>query len=278
MPQDREEYTEQYPYKLGLALSGGGAKGFAHLGVLKAMDELGIRPDIISGTSAGAFAGVLYADGYSPDEIISFFKKKSFKEFAELTIPHTGIFKTDRFKRFLKTHLKAKTFDDLHIPMKIIATDLANGTSVAFDEGPLIPAVIASCAFPIIFTPAEINNVYYVDGGLFKNFPVTPIRFDCETVIGVNVAPLTKQEFKNSLLYVAERSFHYMSVSNSFADRNLCDILLETEALSQYAMFTLEHTEEIVNIGYEFAKKEFAKPGNLAIINKISPINKNQAI
>lgn len=261
---------EEYKYKLGLALSGGGAKGFAHIGVLKAMDEQGLHPDIIAGTSAGAFAGVLYADGNSPDEIMSFFKKKSFKEFAELTIPHTGIFKTDRFKRFLKTHLKAKTFEDLQIPMKIIATDLANGTSVVFDRGPLIPAVIASCAFPIIFTPALINEVYYVDGGLFKNFPVTPIRFDCETVIGVNVAPLTKQEYKNSLLYIAERSFHYMSVSNSFADRKLCDILIETNALSKYAMFTLDHTQEIANIGYEAAQKEFEKIKNQAIINRVS--------
>lgn len=265
MPQEGEEYK----YKLGLSLSGGGAKGFAHLGVLKAMDEEGIHPDIIAGTSAGAFAGVLYADGYSPDEIMTFFKKKSFKEFAELTIPQTGIFKTDRFKRFLKTHLKAKTFEDLKIPIKIIATDLANGTSVTFEEGPLVPAVIASCAFPIIFTPALINDVYYVDGGLFKNFPVTPIRFDCETIIGVNVAPLTKQEYKNSLLYIAERSFHYMSVSNSFADRKLCDILIETGELSKYAMFTLEHTEEIVNIGYEAAKTEFNKKKNTAIMERI---------
>lgn len=270
MPQEYEDYK----YKLGLSLSGGGAKGFAHLGVLKAMDELNMRPEIISGTSAGAFAGVLYADGNSPDEILSFFKKKSFKEFAELTIPHTGIFKTDRFKRFLKTHLKAKTFEDLQIPIKIIATDLANGKSVIFDKGPLIPAVIASCAFPIIFTPALINDVYYVDGGLFKNFPVTPIRFECETIIGVNVAPLNKQEYKNSLLYIAERSFHYMSVSNSFADRKLCDILIETNELSKYAMFTLDHTQEIANIGYQIAKKEFEKIKNQAIIHRISDFNK----
>lgn len=269
MPQEHDEYK----YKLGLSLSGGGAKGFAHLGVLKAMDELNIHPGIIAGTSAGAFAGVLYADGHSPDEILSFFKKKSFKEFAELTIPHTGIFKTDRFKCFLKNHLKAKTFEDLRIPIKIIATDLANGTSVVFDKGPLIPAVIASCAFPIIFTPALINEVYYVDGGLFKNFPVTPIRFECKTIIGVNVAPLTKEEYKNSLLYIAERSFHYMSVSNSFADRKLCDILIETNELAKYPMFTLDHTQEIANIGYEIAKKEFNRVKNQAIIHQISDTN-----
>lgn len=262
MPQDKKDHM----YQLGLSLSGGGAKGFAHLGVLKALEEIGLRPDIIAGTSAGAFAGVLYADGNSPDEILTFFKKKTFKEFAELTIPHTGIFKTERFKGFLKSHLKAKSFNSLQIPLKMVATDIVNGTSVIFDKGALIPAVIASCAYPIIFTPAEIDNVHYVDGGLFKNFPVTPIRSECKTIIGVNVAPLTKQEYKNSLLYIAERSFHYMTVANSLVDRKHCDILIETEDLAKYAMFSLDHSEEIMKIGYEAAKKEFAKDKNKEII------------
>ncbi len=261
--------TDTYTYKLGVALSGGGAKGFAHLGVLKALEEKGIRPSIISGTSAGAFAGVLYADGNSPDEILSFFHKKAFKEFAELTIPHTGIFKADRFKQFLKTHIKARTFEELKTPLRVVATDIANGTSVVFDKGPLIPAITASCAYPIVFTPVEIEKVYYVDGGLFKNFPVTPIRFDCETIIGVNVAPLTKLKYKNSLLYIAERSFHYISVSNSLADRKLCDILIEPDRLSSYAMFTLDHTKEIFNVGYEIAIEELEKEKHKALFENI---------
>lgn len=256
--------VEKHTYKLGLALSGGGAKGFAHLGVMKALEEKGLKPDIISGTSAGAFAGVLYADGHSPDEILSFFEKKAFKEFAELTIPQTGIFKTDRFKEFLKRHLRARSFEELKIPLKIVATNIVEGTSVEFDKGPLIPAVLASCAFPIVFTPVEIEKEHYIDGGLFKNFPASTIRPFCEILIGVNVAPLTKQKFKNSLLYIAERSFHYISVSNTFLDRSLCDILIETDRLSSYAMFTLDHSEEIFNIGYEIARKKIEE-GNLIL-------------
>lgn len=259
-----------YPYELGVALSGGGSKGFAHLGVLKAMEEKGISPDIIAGTSAGAFAGVLYADGNDPEEILSFFEKRAFKDFAELTIPHSGIFKAERFKDFLKKHLKAKSFEDLKVPMKIIATDLADGISVTFDKGPLIPAVLASCAYPIVFTPVEIDKVHYVDGGLFKNFPVTPIRHDCKKIVGVNVTPLTKQKYKNSLLYIAERSFHYVSVANSLSDRKLCDILIETERLAKYAMFTLDHKKEIFDIGYETAMQEFNKKTNKITAEKTS--------
>jgi len=269
LPDKATEDSHKSVYPLGLALSGGGAKGFAHLGVLKAMDERGIQPDIIAGTSAGAFAGVLYADGNSPDEILSFFKNKAFKEFAELTIPQTGIFKTDRFKDFLKKHLKARRFEELKIPMQITATDIVDGVSVVFNEGPLIPAILASCAYPIVFTPVEINNTHYIDGGLFKNFPVTCIRTECQTVIGVNVSPLTRQKYKNSLLYIAERSFHYITGSNSLLDRTLCDILIESEDLSKYAMFSLDHTEEIFRKGYELASETLEKEEYRDILGKI---------
>lgn len=242
--------SEKSKYKLGIALSGGGAKGFAHLGALDAFNKEGLFPEIISGTSAGAFAGVLYADGHSPMEILSFFKKKAFKEFAEFTIPHGGFFKTDRLQSFLKKHLRAKTFEDLKIPLRVVATDIEYGESHVFTSGPLIPAVIASCSVPIIFRPVEIDKHYYVDGGLFKNFPVSTIRRDCAKIIGVNVSPLTRSEFKSSIKYVAERSFHYMSVSNTLLDRNLCDYLVESSDLFKYSMFDLEHVEEIYNAGY----------------------------
>lgn len=240
-------------YKLGIALSGGGAKGFAHLGVLEALNEKGLYPEVISGTSAGAFAGVLYADGYTPKEIISFFQKKVFREFAEFAIPHGGFFKSEGFRSFLKKHLRSKSFEDLKIPLHVVATDIEHGDSHVFSTGTLIPSVIASCSVPIIFRPVEINEHYYVDGGLFKNFPVSTIRKECKKIIGVNVSPLMKSEYKSSIKYIAERSFHYMSVSNTLLDRNLCDYLIESDALFKYSMFDLEHVEEIYQAGYELA-------------------------
>lgn len=238
-------------FKLGIALSGGGAKGFAHLGVLQALNERGLYPEIISGTSAGAFAGALYADGHSPREILSFFQKKAFKEFAEFTIPNGGFFKSAGLQTFLKKHLKAKTFESLKIPLRVVATDIEYGESKIFSSGPLVPSVVGSCSVPIIFKPVEINKHYYVDGGLFKNFPVSTIRRECVKIIGVNVSPIIKSEYKSSLKYIAERSFHYMSGSNTLLDRNLCDYLIESTSLSQYSMFDLEHVEEIYQAGYD---------------------------
>jgi len=258
-------------HNLGITLSGGGAKGFAHLGVLQALNEKGLYPDIISGTSAGAFAGVLYADGYSPEEILSFFKKKVFREFAEFTIPHGGFFKSERFHTFLKKHLRSKKFEDLKIPLLVVATDIEFGESCVFTSGALIPAIIASCSVPIIFRPVEINEHYYVDGGLFKNFPVSVIRERCEKIIGVNVSPLMKSEFKSSIKYVAERSFHYMSVSNTLLDRNLCDYLIESDALFKYSMFDLDHVEEIYEAGYELAMS-FLKTNIDSLVNDFPEI------
>lgn len=250
-------------YKIGLALSGGGSKGFAHLGVLQALEENGIRPDIISGTSAGALAGVLYADGHSPLEIANFFKNREFKNFAEFSIPRAGLFKSTKLHSFLKKHLRAKNFEDLNIPFKTVATDIEKGKFEVFETGPLIPAIIASCSYPIVFVPVEIDGNHYVDGGLFKNFPVSILKKYCETLIGVNVTPLTQQIYKNSLLYVAERSFHYMSASNTMIDRTMCDILIESVRVSGYPMFSLDHIDEIYNIGYEIAKEKLRENEHL---------------
>lgn len=247
------EQRNDHKYNIGIALSGGGAKGFAHLGILQALNDNGIHPEVISGTSAGAFAGVLYADGHKPKDIISFFKERKFQEFAEFGIPQAGLFKSTRFHSFLKVHLKARNFDDLNTPLRVVATDIAEGQYKVFSQGDVVSAVVASCSVPIIFSPVEIAGHHYVDGGLLKNFPVSPIREDCKVVFGVNVSPIRRLNYRNSMKYVAERSFHYMSSSNTFQDRKLCDFLIESPNFSEYSMFDLEHVDEIYTAGYNLA-------------------------
>lgn len=256
-------------YTTGLALSGGGSKGFAHIGILKAMEEANLQPNVISGTSAGALAGALYADGYHPEEILELFKKKSFKQFAELTMLQAGLFKPDRFRLFLKKNLRSKKFEDLKIPLKVVATDLTKGKSIVFDKGELIDPILASCAYPIVFTPVQIKEKHYVDGGLLKNFPVSVIRKDSEYVIGVNVNPLTPEDYKNTLMYVAERTFHYVSVANTIPDRRICDILIELKELSNYNMFSMDNMQEIYNIGYQQAKNNFVSDKSSKIVRKM---------
>lgn len=247
------------PYKIGLALSGGGAKGFAHLGVFKLLEESGLKPDIISGTSAGSLMGVLFADGYSADEIKNMFIGREFSEFAQLQIPKSGLFNYDRFQEFLKRHLRSKRIEDLPIPTVIVATDLDRGCSHEFRSGPIVEAVTASCCMPIVFSPVLINGVHYVDGGLFRNFPVSTIRDECEYVIGVNVSPLIPQRYKQALLHIAERTYHYVFKANAIEDRELCDILIEAKEVGLYKTFDLENINLISEIGYEAAVKAFQK-------------------
>ena len=249
---DRKENTK---YRLGLVLSGGGARGFAHPGALKAIEDFGLHPEIICGTSSGALAGVLYADGYSPEEIIRLFVGKEFREFVEIQVPVAAIFGTSGFRRFLKKHLRAKNFDELQIPVKIVTTNLDEGKSVVFDEGPIIDALIASCSIPIIFNPVVINGVNYVDGGVCKNFPVSSVRSICNKIIGVNVSPLVSKKYNKTIMHIAERSYHYMSRSNTLLDRALCDVLVEITDLVYFKTFDLVNSEKIFKIGYNASKQ-----------------------
>lgn len=244
-------------YKLGLALSGGGSKGFAHIGVFKLLEECALKPDIISGTSAGALLGVLFADGYSADEIKELFTGREFSEFAELQIPKAGLFDSKRFRYFLKRHLRAKNFEDLQIPIVVMATDLDNGVSHEFRTGPIVDAVTASCSVPIIFNPVVIKGIHYVDGGLFHNFPVSIIRNECEKIIGVNVSPLIPQKYKQTLIHIAERSYHYMFRANTLEDRIMCDVLIEAEEFGLFKTFDLENVDLISGVGYAAAVRAF---------------------
>lgn len=253
MTEDSNDKT----YKLGLALSGGGAKGFAHIGVFKLLEECGLRPDIIVGTSVGSLMGALFADGYTADEIKDLFTGREFSEFAKLQIPKSGLFDSQRFRSFLKRHLRAKTFEELRVPLVVMATDLDNGVSHEFRTGPVVEAVTASCSIPIIFSPVVINGVHYVDGGLFHNFPVSSIRDDCDKIIGVNVSPLMPQKYKQTLFHIAERSYHYMFRANTLEDREMCDVLIEAEEFGLYKTFDLENVEQISDIGYQAAVRAF---------------------
>ncbi len=239
---------------VGYALSGGGARGFAHLGVLKALEERGLKPDIISGTSAGALAGVLYADGYSPEEIFDLFNHTKFKQFIELTFPTTGLFRPTGLHQFLKRNLRSQTFEQLQIPFIAVATDWEKGATVNFSTGnKLIESVVASCCVPLIFAPIYINERPYVDGGIFKNLPASTIRKECRVLFGINVTIVMPPEDRNNLKYVAERTFNLMSISNTVTDKKLCDVLIEAKGIEKYWMFDLSNIDIIYKKGYEYA-------------------------
>lgn len=242
-------------YKLGLALSGGGARGYAHLGALKALNERGIYPDVISGTSVGALIGVMYADGYTPDEMLSVAKMLTLRELVKSTIPRDGIFKATGIAVILRKYLRAKTFEELKIPMNVVASDIESGEVRVFNQGRIIRTVVASCSVPIVFTPVKIGGCYYVDGGLLKNFPVSVIREACDKVIGIDISPVVAVQYSRSIKYIIERSMNYMVGANTQEERNACDYLIESGEVSMYSLFDFKQGEKIYEKGYESASQ-----------------------
>ncbi len=241
-------------YRIGLALSGGGIRGISHAGALMAMEELNIRPEIISGVSAGAIVGALYADGYKPLEIAQIFEDISFKSMTRLDVPDGGFFNIEAFEKFLGKKLKAKTFEDLNIPLRIVATNFDLGVPTTFSEGNLLKPIMASCSIPVLFVPQKIKNNYYVDGGLLKNFPVSTIREDCDLVIGVNAGPLVAQKYKVSIMDVAFRTYHFMFKANTLPDKEICDIIIEPQNIYDFDFFETDKVLEIFELGYQTAK------------------------
>lgn len=264
---------EQKKYKLGLALSGGGAKGFAHCGALKALEEFGLKPDIICGTSAGAIVGALYAAGSDPVDISRMFMGKEFSNFVKMMIPKSGFFDHSPFMDFLNQYLRVETFEKLDIPLYVMASDLDNGKSTVFTSGEIAPCVLASCCLPVIFNPVEINGTNYVDGGIFRNFPVVPIRDICDEVIGINVSPIISEDYKKNMVSIALRAYNYMFRANTFEDKRLCDYLIEVEEARQYSTFDLENIDKIVTIGYDDTVKILENKYNLKRIKEHEPFN-----
>ena len=162
----------EFKYNIGYALSGGFIKGFAHLGIMQALHEHGIRPEILSGVSAGALAAVFYADGKEPYHIVELFEHHSFKELTTFSINKQGLLKLDSFIDFLNSNLESKTIEELKIPTIITATDLDHGRIVSFKKGKIAERLAASCCMPILFAPIRINNTYYVDGGICPGVPL----------------------------------------------------------------------------------------------------------
>jgi NTE family protein len=248
-------------YKIGVALSGGGIRGLCHAGALQAMEELNIRPEIISGVSAGAIVGALYADGHKPQEILDAFKHVSFLKMTKILVPEGGFFHLNAFERYLGKLLNAKNFEELNIPLKVVATNFDEGHSQVFDEGNLLKPVIASSSIPVLFVPKKIKNQHFVDGGLMKNFPVSTIRDDCKFLIGINASPLTAPEYKMKIMDVAMRTYHFMFRSNILSDKQLCDILIEPENIYDYNLFETDKADEIYQLGYNSALKTLKEKG-----------------
>jgi len=249
----------KHKYKTGLVLSGGGTRGFAHLGVISALYENGIKPDVISGVSAGAIVGAFMAAGKSPEETMEIFSKGWFFSYTKPNILVDGLLKLSGLKEVIDKEIEYKRIDDLSVPFFIAVSNLNKGTVEYRNSGPLCQTVIASSSIPVLFPPIEIENQFYVDGGLMDNIPVEPIKNDCERIIVVNISPINPKESFKNLIKIASRTF-YMSVNANLAKvRKYATIFIEPEGIDNYEILSLSHAAELYDLGYKSAKKVLEK-------------------
>jgi NTE family protein len=169
-----QEQTQ--PSGIGLALGGGFARGIAHIGVLKVLEEENIPISLVAGTSVGALIGAAYCSGVTIAELEQMATRVRFKDFARWTLSRYGFASNQRMIKFLSSILKVKTFEELLIPLAVTATDFSTGAGVVFHSGPLVDPVRASCAYPGMFLPVQIRGRLLVDGMLAYAVPAVPLR------------------------------------------------------------------------------------------------------
>jgi len=243
--------------KIGLVLSGGGAKGAAHIGVIKALEEHNIFPTHISGTSAGAIVGALYAQGIGWKEMLNFFKTIPIFRPSKYARSKPGFINTEAFYDSFKHFFPEDNFKALKKPLFVTASNIVDGSLKIFSKGQLIKPVLASASFPGVFTPTEINGSYYIDGGTLNNFPIEPLKSECDKIVGVYVNPLRKisiKDLKHSYT-VIERAYRIKAAYESTTKFNDCDLLICPEELANFSVFDMNKIETVFNLGYTTTKK-----------------------
>lgn len=239
--------------RVGLALSGGAARGIAHLGVLKALEEIGIKPSIISGVSSGAITGVFYAAGFTPDDVLKLIKELRIYRIMRLAIGQVGILHLDEVEKLYYKYLgENATFEDLNIPVIIGATDMHAGRTVNFSSGNLIKPLIASSAVPVLYRPVLYQGMLLNDGGLLDNLPVEALEGKCDVKIGVHSNPLNHEARIASLRSMIERTAHLAINNNVKLRMHLCDCFIEPTDLKLYRLMSFSKADELFEIGYRY--------------------------
>lgn len=242
--------------RIGLVLSGGGVKGLAHIGLLRALEEHGIEVDVVSGASAGAMIGALYADGYSIDEMLAFFEQTPLFHFSALSPMKPGLLDSEKYRRFLERYFPGDRFEALAKPLYVVTTNLEEGQWVVHDKGPLIQPLLASASMPPLFSPVDIDGSQHSDGGVMNNFPIDPLLDQELFIIGSNVSPLETvgPEKLTTTLSLLNRSQLLTWQSGIQLRLPHCDFLIEPEGINEIDFWETKKMVQAYEIGYRAAQ------------------------
>jgi NTE family protein len=235
---------------IGLALGGGFARGIAHIGVLKVLEEENIPISFIAGTSVGALIGAAYCSGVSVAELEEMAARVRFKHFARWTLSRYGFASNQRMIGFLSSVLKVKSFEELLIPFAVTATDFSTGEGVVFHSGPLIDPVRASCAYPGMFLPVKIRGRLLVDGMLSHAVPTVPLReMGAERVLAVHLkGTWTNKDGPRHLFDVIGQCFAIAQEMNCGVWKQASDLAIEPD-VNGFKYDDFEHSADLVRSG-----------------------------
>ena len=273
---------EQKKPKIGLVLSGGGAKGFAHIGVLKVLEEAGVKIDYIGGTSMGAVIGGLYASGYNASQIDSIFQATNFNELLNDFIPRSsknfyekrndelyalvlpfnkfkigipealskGMYNYNLLSRITRNVRHIKDFNKLPIPFLCIGTNIETGEQVLLNKGNLAQAMIASSAFPSLFSPVEIDGKLLVDGGVINNYPIEEVlKLGADIIIGVDVQDdlLDRKQLKDATRILVQIT-NLQSIERMKRNVKQTDVYIKPD-IKDYGVVSFDKGKEIIRKG-----------------------------
>lgn len=269
---DLNQLSENDLPRFGIALSGGGARGIAHIGVLAALEKYGIKPEVVSGTSMGAIVGIFYAAGYSPKEILEIVTLRKFHKLINWHMPFSGLIDMDRMLQIMEELIKTDDFSALKIPFYCAVTNLNSGLSEIKSEGPLFRWVLASASIPVVFEPQIIEGQTYVDGGLLNNLPTEPIRHKCQILIGVHVNHNAPQDEVKGMKSVAERCFRLGIAQNVEDSKKLCNFLIEPPDTRNFSTLNFDNAEEIYQVGFNATEKRLLQIFHSIDLEKIQEL------
>ncbi|WP_222982706.1 patatin-like phospholipase family protein [Flagellimonas meishanensis] len=242
---------------IGLVLSGGGIRGMAHIGLIKAMQEHGVEAQMVAGTSVGALVGALYANGNKVEEMLQFFKDTPLFQYSFFAIGKPGFIDTERYFGIFKRHFPKDTFEGLRKPLFVVATDLLKGEERVFTSGELIKPLLASAALTPVFSPVEIEGSLFADGGIMNNFPKEYLDGQTDYIIGSNVSiagEVQKKDLKNSL-QLAGRVTSLMIYASNHGKLRECDLYMEPKELEKIGVLDKKGIENAFTIGYEHGSR-----------------------
>lgn len=257
--------SETPKFKIGVCLSGGGALGFSHIGVLQALEDHRIYPNAISGSSMGSVIGALYSAGYTPMQMLQFIKEGKLYKITNImqfqpAFWKTGLSNHSTILSLIKEFIPNNSFLKLEIPLYVCVSNLTTAKwEIISKSNKLDMWIAASCSIPGVFNAMKINDMMYVDGGLLNNIPTQPLRETCEYVIGVDVIPhLTpKKPLRSRDILV--KSLRVAQHQSSQSGRALCDFLIEPEAIEKYNEFSFDAYQDIYQYGYRATTQLIAK-------------------